>query len=324
MRRIPVLLALLLAPLAAYAAEPQTPDWSQSIETVVATAHRGGPLIWRVARGNSAVYLLGVVQPLPKGLAWDDAGVRAVLRGARLLLLPPKASVGIFEGLWYLAWHSGDVYLPDSTPMESTLPPALRARFSALRKSIGRSEGRYAGLRPPLAGLRLEGDFLEAHRLEKDEPSETLRRIARGLGVPARPIADYPAIPMLKQLPVMSRAANEGCVKALLDDIDSISIHAGPAAHAWATGDLAALKATFSEQRFESCVQSLPSFAALVERSVSDSVKSIREGLARPGKTVVAVSVGTLLRRNGILDRLESDGLRVEQPGSWEPPPTPP
>lgn len=302
--------ALLFAAFAARADAPQ--DWSKSMETVVVTARQGEPLMWRVTKGGSTVYLLGIVQPLPKELEWNDAGVRAALKGARQLLLPPKASVGIVEGLWYLAWHSDDVYLPSEAPMESTLPAALRARFVALREKIHRDADRYAQLRPPLAGLRLEGDFLKARGLTQDEPTDRLRRIAHGFGVSTRSIADYEAIPMLKQLPIMSKAANEGCMKALLDDIDAISVRAVPAADAWVNGDLAMLKATFSEQRFESCIQSLPSFAALVDRSVNDSVAAARTALAKPGKSVIVVSIGTLLRRGGLIDRLKAEGLSVE------------
>jgi len=309
MRRL-LPIVLLLSAFAARADAPQ--DWSKSIETVIVTAHQGEPLMWQVTKGGSTVYLLGIVQPMPKGLEWNDAGVREALKGARQLLLPPKASVGLFEGLWYLAWHSDDVYLPGKTPMESTLPAALRARFVALRKKIHRDSDRYAGLRPPLAGLRLEGDFLKARGLTPDEPADHLRHIAHGFGVSTRSIADYEAIPMLKQLPIMSKAANEGCVKALLDDIDAISIHAVPAADAWVNGDLAMLKATFSEQRFESCIQSLPSFAALIARSVSDSVAVARTALAKPGKSVIVVSVGTLLRRGGLIDRLKAEGLTAD------------
>lgn len=319
MQRALLALLALLVPLAARAGEPPAPDWSPSIETVVVTAQVAEPLMWRVTKANATVYLLGIVEPLPNDLEWNDAGVRKALKGARQLLLPPKASVGILEGIWYLAWHSADLYLPRETPMESTLPAPLRARFAAWREKIGRGADRYARLRPPLAGLRLEGDFLKARGLTQDEPAAALKRIARLYGVPARPIADYEAIPMLKQLPAMSKAANEGCVKALLDDVDVISERAEPAARAWAAGDLGALKAAFSEQRFESCIQALPSFAALARRSVDDSLKAVEGALGHPGHSLIAISVGTLLRKGGIIDRLDAGGFRVEQPGTWEP-----
>jgi len=312
MRRL-LLAALVCAPLSA-AAEAPVQDWSPGIETVVVTAHRAGPLLWRVAKGDSSVILLGVVEPLPKDIAWDQAGVRDALKGARQLLLQARASVGLAEGLWFLAWNSDSVYLPGDTPMESTLPAPLRARFAAAREKIHRDADRYASLRVPLAGLRFEGDFFKARGLTQDEPGGAIEHLARAAGVSARPIAEYEAIPMLKQLPSMSVSANETCLKASLDDAEALDAHAAlAAAQAWAKGDLDAIEANYSEQRFESCIQAVPGIAALFKRAVDDSVTAVNAALAKPGKTVMVVSIGALLRQNGVLERLESEGLSVQQ-----------
>jgi len=307
---------LAVVPLAAFAQDaPPVQDWSPGIETVVVTANRAGPLMWRVTKGDSTLVLIGIVGPVPENLPWNSAGVGDALKGARALLLPPRASVGIVEGLWFLTWHSDAIYLPSETPMESTLPPALRQRFVAIREKLQRDADRYARLRVPLAGLRLEGDFLKANKLTSGEPADTVEHMARHLDVPTDPVASYEALPMVRQLPKLSAAANEACMKAALDDIDAIGAHAAAAAEAWAVGDLKGIEANYSEDRFESCVQSMPSFAALFARAVNDSVNTATTALARPGKTVMLVSIGTLLRKDGILDRLKALGLTVEAPG---------
>jgi hypothetical protein len=311
MRR--VLPALLVIACAARADPPPVQDWS-NIETVVVTAHVPGPPMWHVRKGGAEVVLIGIVDPLPKDLDWNTDGVRAALKGASELLLPPKASAGLFEVLWLLAWHSDALYLPGGTTVESTLPPELRARFIAARDRIHGDAGRYSGLRPPLAALRLEGDVLKTQGLTMDEPAAALRRLARDGGVPSRFVADYEAIPMLKQLPGMPQAANDACVKAALDDIDAVSAHAAAAAHAWASSDLAGIKANYSEQRFESCIQSMPSISALFERAVNDSANAVDTALAGHGKTVMVSSIGLLLRQNGILDRMRAEGATIEGP----------
>ncbi len=313
MRRI-LSAAFLVFALAARADEPQ--DWSKTIETVVVTARQPGPLMWRVNRGDSEVILLAMVEPLPKGLDWNKDGVRAALKGAHELLLPPRASAGLFDMLWLLAWNSDALYLPDKTSVESTLPPDLRARFVTMRDSIHGDAGRYSNLRPPLAALRLEGDVMKARALTGDEPSDTLRHLARDAHVSSRFVADYEAIPMLKQLPKMPQSANEICVKVALDDMDAIAAHAVSRAQAWAAGDLGGIKANYSEQRFESCIQAVPTAAALFQRAVNDSLGAANAALAQPGKTVMAVPLGALLRKDGLLDRLTAEGLTVEAPGT--------
>ncbi len=310
-RRLPIA-ALFLAASAARADAP-VKDWSQNIETVVVTAHKGGPLLWRVSKGASSVVIVALVEPWPKDLGWDQTGVRAALQGAREMLLPPGQSEGMVEALWFLTWHSDSIYLSDDTPMESTLSPGLRARFVAAREKIHQDADRYAGVRVPLAGLRFEGDFLKDRGLTQDEPMSTLKHLAREADVSSRPIAEYEAFPMLKRLPEMSTAANETCLKASLDDADSFGLHAVPAAQAWAKGDLDGVEAHYSELRFEACIQAVPGLADLFQRAVNDSMNALNDALAQPGKTVMVVTLGEMLRKNGILDRLGAEGLRVDE-----------
>lgn len=309
-----VLLAAVLAASPARADAPPVSDWSGKVETVTVMARPPGPLVWRVSRGDSTVALIGVLGPLPKDLAWNDASVSVALKGARELLLQSQASVGLVEGLWFLTWHSNSVYLPGDTPMESTLPVALAKRFQWVREDIKRDADRYGDLRAPLAALRLEGDWLDAHDLARDEPGKSIERLARKLGVRARPVAKYEALPMLRALPAMSARDNEACVRAALDDIDTLKVHAGAAAKAWAEGDLDAIKAHYSEERFERCIQVVPGLADLFARAVKDSVGAVDAALDTPGKSVMLVSIGALLRKDGVLDRLEAQGLAITPP----------
>ncbi len=312
--RVAAALAFACLPLgvAADEAPPPVQDWSKTIETVVVTADKQGPLLWHVRKGNSDLYILGVVGPVPEKLPWNSEGVKAALKGAKQLLLPPKASVGLFEGVWFLMWNSDAIYLPDGTTMESTLPGDLRKRFVAARERLHRDADRYESLRVPLAGMRLEGDFLSANHFSMSEPTATVRRLASLQGVPVRAVASYEALPLVKQLPKMSKQANEICMKAALDDVEAQNAHAAPAAEAWAVGDLDGVRTNFSEVRFESCIQSMPSFAALFDRAVNDSFNAANAALSKPGKTVMVAPMGALLRQNGILDRLRAQGLTID------------
>ena len=314
MRGLVLALVALALPVLARADEPPPPDWSKDIETVVVTASQRGPLMWRVSKGGSTVVLLGVVGPVPEGLPWNTAGVSDALKGARQLLLNAQASVGLVEGLWYLTWHSDTVYLPDGTALESVLPETLRRRFVAAREKIHRDADRYSSLRPPLAAMRLEGDFLDAVKLSRTEPSKTVERLARRMGIGAKPVANYEALPMLRVLPSLSASANEACVKDALDDLDSVQAHAAAGAQAWAVGDLDGIKANYSDERFQSCIQAMPGAAALFARAVRDSIAAVNAALAAPGKTVMIVSIGALLKKDGILDKLKGEGLEIEGP----------
>jgi len=310
--------AIALFPFAVAAdtapAAPPVQDWSKSIETVVVSANQQGPLIWRVSKGDSELYLIGIVSPVPNDLVWNSNGIRGVLTGAKQLMLPPGASVGLLEGLWFLMWNRDSIYLPDDTPMESTLPSPLRARFLAMRDKLKQDADRYSSLRVPLAAMRLEGDFQKAQKLNYRKVRETIERIARQVAVTPRAIAKYEALPLVKQLPKMTPAGNEACMRAALDDIEVQSVHAEAAADAWATGDLEGLKANYSDTRFAACIEAMPSFASMFQRAVKDQVAAANGALNRPGKSVMVVSMGELLRRDGLLDKLRAEGMTVDQP----------
>jgi len=312
--RVLLLLALVLVCGLARADTPApSSDWS-NIETVVVTARKPGLVMWRITKGDSSVILIGFVGPVPKDLNWNKDGVTDALTGARQLLLNAQASVGLVEGLWYLTWHSGDIYLPSGTTVETTLPEPLRKRYLAALAKSHHDADHYSSLRPPLALLRLEGDVIEAGGLTNKEPANDIEKIARHLGVSAKPVADYEALPMMRALPQMSAAANEACAKDALDDLDDIAAHSKVAAEAWAVGDLDTLKANWSEQRFQSCIQVVPGVSVLFQRAVNDSVTATNAALTKPGKVVMLVSFGALLKKDGILDRLKAEGLEIEQP----------
>jgi hypothetical protein len=247
-------------------------------------------------------------------MAWNTKGIEEALKDARLLYTNAQAQVGLAEGLWFLTWHSNAVYLPGDVPMESTLPGDLRARFAARRGKLKRDADRYASLRVPLAALRLEGDFLEANAMTREEPSKTIERLARKLDVPVKPLAEYEALPIARALPTMSKAQNEACARDALDDIDMLEAHARRGAEAWAVGDLDTIKANYAEEHFQGCIQAVPGAAALFDRAARDSVTAIDGALAARGKTVMLVGIGVLLRKGGIADRLKAKGLSVEGP----------
>ena len=148
MQKFPVLLLALLAlppgaitqpaPAPAQTAE----DWSH-IETVDVQAPPG-PAVWHLTRGNSEVWILGTVGAMPSDLNWNRQYLSDLVSGARVILLPPRASVGLLEGAWFLITNGSKLSLPRGQSLEAGLPEPLRQRFVAARTAIGRDESRYS------------------------------------------------------------------------------------------------------------------------------------------------------------------------------------
>jgi uncharacterized protein YbaP (TraB family) len=299
-------------------AAPTTPpiqDWS-NIEVVVVHPDHPGPAFWHIVKDKSEIWILPTVSPVPKGLPWDTQEIASLLKGANALILPPRATMGVFEGLWFLMTGLDVLEQPSGTALEDTLPAPLKARFVATRTRIGRDADRYSDFLGGVAALRLEGDYWSYANFTPNGPQRTVESLASRAGVTARPSATYPAMNVIKDVPKMTPAAHLACLKMALDDIDTQSLHAVAAADAWAKGDIAGVKAHYSETRLDDCLNQNAAYAVLRETANRDMTNAILAALNKPGTTVAVMPMGFFLRKGGVLERLEAAGLTVTGPGS--------
>src|SRR6266851_5359334 len=107
----------------------------------------------------------------------------------------------------------------------------------------------------------MEQDFIKANGLVLTEPNAQIEALAEARSVPVHSIANYPALDVIKEVPNLSAQGNLKCLKDSLDDIDVMAAHAKPAAEAWAQGDLAGIKAHYSEPNALDCLGQSATFS---------------------------------------------------------------
>jgi hypothetical protein len=308
--------ALVAAPLAGHAqtAETEAPqNWGAP--EVVEVQAPPGPAVWHLTRGDSEVWILGTVGGMPDRLKWNKDYLAELLEGARAILLPPRPSVGVFEGAWFLIKNGGKLSLPRGQSLEAELAPDLRARFVALREKLGADEGRYRTDTPLRAALRLFQDLSDKLDLTRDEPRDTISRLARSAHVPSAPIARYEVLDAAEDVLKLDLTQQKVCLAQTVEDVDCAFTHAIPAAEAWAVGDVRGVKANYGDSRVLDCVTAaVHSVADINERNVADYTASINAALDKPGKTIAVIDVGPLLRRNGVLERLQKLHVAIEGP----------
>ncbi len=300
-----ILVAILLAGLALPAVAD--PSWTVG-ELVVAPSP--GPVLWRVSRGDSVVWILGALPVMPKALTWNSARLERVIAGANIVLVRPRATVDLFTVMGILL----HLNLPRGRTLDQELPPDLEARLARARALAGQPAERYAHMKPLWAALRLYGDFAFRARLSRDEPEATVVRLAHRHRAPIQAVATYRARPVVRNLAGLSDAQAQSCLSDVVGDIDYASTHLAPAAQAWARGDLPAVRTHYAESAFLLCLDQAPSFVALANRNVEDTVEAIDAALARPGKSVAVLSLDDLLRPGGALARLRAEGATVTTP----------
>jgi hypothetical protein len=299
------------------AAPPAAPvqDWT-NVEVVVVTPDHPGPAMWHIVKGQSEVWIIPTVSPVPKDMSWDSTEIRSLLKGAKGVILPPRASLGLLEGMW--TWVTGgfDVLKqPEGTKLESTMPAPLRARFVAAYRRFDQDTDRYEDWLGGVAALRLEGDYYSFANFTPNGPEKTIRSLASTAGVTARATATYPAMDVIKDVPKMTAAAHLACLNWALEDIDAFSVHAAAAAQAWARGDVAGVKAHYSETRLDACLAQNAAYTRLRETANRDMTNAILTVLNRPGVTLAVMPMGFFLRKGGVLERLQAAGVSVTGPG---------
>ncbi len=320
-RRLLVGLGVALLPFGPAVAQPPAvpapeavaaDDQSVVVEELEVLGRPPGPAMWRAVRGGSEVVILGEVRPLPHSLVWDTRRVERALEGAKFLLLSPQPHIGAVDAVALKLGLGGTV--KSGTDLDASLPPDLRAHFDRARERALQKPKRYAGLKPAVAGFMLIGDYREAAGLSGAKPGSTLEKLARKKGVKVRTISDFRLGPLAKSAANLSDAENRACLGEALVQNDHEADHAIEVAKAWAVGDLRTVRAQYSTEVIERCLLRIPSAATLREQGVADTVRTLNDALSKPGKTVAVVDLGFLLRRNGVLDRLQAGGATISVP----------
>jgi uncharacterized protein YbaP (TraB family) len=300
--------------LAQQATAPQQPE-NWSIETVTVTAQAKGPAFWHARKGQSDVWILGIVTPVTNEYQWNTDHLSKLLDGNWHVFLPPVAKTGIFQAAWFLLTKRSLLSLPDGETLDGVLGPDLAPRFAAARTMIHQDADRYATDTPAIAAIRLESDFLKSENMTGNEPVDTIERVARRQGADVQRIATYDAMPSVEAVLQLPPATTRKCVDAAVNDVEFGAKHAGPAADAWAIGDVGGIKVNYTEPHVYGCLLEIsPIVFALDKRATDDTVSAIEASLGNGNYTLVVVSIGQLLRKNGVLDRLAADGIVVEGP----------
>jgi len=306
--------AALMLLLGAGAANAQPlADWAQ-IEAVEVRA-KPGPALWHVTRGNSEVWILGTIGAMPKDLDWNKQYLSDLLGGARAILMPPKANIGIVDIGWFLLMHGSELSLPRGQTLEAGLPDDLRRHFVAARDAAGGDAGDYQTDTPIRAAIRLQQDFMKKTNFSYKEPRDTIEDMAARKHIRNAPVTRFEAMDAIREMLKLTQAQQQVCLGQAAGDVNWGLAHAGAASRAWAVGNVGGVKANYVQSRLLDCVTNAVHSAGTIEaRTIADTVAAIDAALNQPGKTIVVIAMGPLLRKGGVLERVEGLHATIERP----------
>ena len=295
-------------PQALPSAVPGEPEWTVAAPVVVTAP---SPRLWKLVRGASTVWVLGEIEPMPKGLAWNSAPLAHVIQGADRVLLPPEGYGGLFEALRALTRSR----LPHGATLDATLPPALDASYRGALARLGRDPNKARRDKPAWAALFLELDFVRSPGVDTTEPFRTVARLARERRVRVTRVASYKAGGVLDELVGLPEDESEATLADATAGVNFGLDHVAAAGHAWAVGDLKTVRANLSPAETPLIVfLHTPSGRRIGDRSTDDTTAALRSALDKPGTTVAVLRLAALVQKGGALDRLRAEGVSVTEP----------
>jgi uncharacterized protein YbaP (TraB family) len=302
---------------------PAVPAAEAPMEEVVITGEHEGPRLWKVHKGDHVLWILGTVTPLPKKMIWQSEAVEAVLQQSQEVV-PAWPAFGIganpFTALRvWIQWRSIQK-IPDRMNLQEVLPPALYARFSALKARYAPKDTRLDELRPGFAAERLLDEALDVSGLTlHNEVQRTVLKLARRQGVRIHQDklrVDHP-VDVLKDVGKTPLAGEVACLEAVIGRLETDIGPMQARARAWALGDVETLRKLNHHDDRAACIEAVSTSERvrdLIARAQEDWLLSVEDALAHNRSTLAVQSMDRLLGENGALARLRKEGYEVEGP----------
>lgn len=303
------LLALAFVLLTAAPAFAQTSDEASAVEDIVVTARRIEAPLWEVRRGDAVLILVGSIDGLPRDMEWrTDALVSAVDRADRVLF-PPQAQ-GSLADVGRLIWRMRTLTrLPDNRTSADYLSPELEAR---VEQATGEGPSRNSM-------MLLSADLMErgGYARRARPVSDLVRRAARTNRTPAEPVSVFRAAELVDRVLTTPPERYLDCIAAAVAAAEIGEAEGAKRAEAWRTRRIPAVLASPLEKATNAC-----SYWAVMEQG--EALRSLwntaaNEALSRDGVTFAIVPLVVLAESDGVLDRLERDGLEPVGP-DWRAP----
>lgn len=307
-------------------------DEIRDVAPVVVSGALPGPGLWKVTKGDHVLWVLGTQAPLPRRMQWHSGQVDEALAASQELIHAPVMGItfeagGFFKSLFLVPKVYGARKNPEDATLQDILPAALYARWLPLRERyLGR--GRKAErMRPVFAAGELWNEALADEDLvEGGIVGPVLERAVKAHGL--RETRPKWILKVTDAKAILAEVEH-----ANLDDVECLEttireLEPGPGrlrqrANAWASGDLAVLRALPETGRRSACADAVMESPALRKRGgegIDERMEALwleaaEKALASNTSTFALLPMANLLSDDGYLARLAERGYTVVPPG---------
>ena len=301
------------------------------VEVVLVSGQYTGPGLWKVSKGDHALWILGTVSPVPKGMDWYSPQAESVLAQAQEVIGAPgfTSSVGA-GGMFKMAFAIPTMLRarknPDGKTLREVLPADLYARWVALKPVYLGNDDSVEEWRPVFAAGHLyQAAIKRAGLVNGTGVQKRLGVLSKEHGTKVTSTVISTEIKDPKKLAKsFARAELDDveCFRSVLDRLELDVANAGQRANAWASGDMAELTRLFRRSDVTPCFDAISNTEAARSLGAGNAIargqqlwlQAAESALAANRTSFSTLPVGELLQANGLLARLQAKGYAVVVP----------
>ena len=304
------------------------------VEAEAGDEKTSGPPLWKVTHTNGHVlWLLGTVNPKPKGFKWRSQAVGSAIAGSQLVLrqsneMPAGVTVELYtlDPLQRMRAALHEEQLDDhrdDKPLKKVLPAELYGRFDALQnrylpraKSIERQG-------PAAAANRLyNAAIADAGLSERAAIHEEVERLARKHNVDIENITLEIKVNLRTAMEIETErseqplSAEVPCMQMTVELLETHIPTMSARANAWANGDLNALRdmPNLTRDACNYAPWSAPRWKDLPQRLSKHWLDTVEAAMKEHRSTFVLIDISELLKPDGLLTALKTKGYQVLEP----------
>ncbi len=263
------------------------------------------PALWKVADGDTTVYLFGTIHLLPQGTRWvSPLFERAAEESQGLVVetIVDTANPAPFAAtMMRLATST-----PGLPPVLDRVPPDKRA---ALATAIARSRIAPAALDKMetwAVALALLGPQFGAMDLKQEEGVEM--KLKARFAAAGKPIDQLETNEeQLRFFDRLPESAQQALLLGTLESPEAVGKQFGGMLSAWGRGDVAAIARSFNAEMAGSPAMS----ELLLKQRNANWTRWIEGRMGQPGTVMVAVGAGHLAGADSVQEMLQKRGLKV-------------
>jgi uncharacterized protein YbaP (TraB family) len=295
---------------------------------------KSGPPLWKVTHTNGHVlWLLGTINPKPKGFKWRSQEVGRAIAGSQLVLrqsneMPAGIAVELYtlDPLQHMRAALHEEQLEDSRDdktLKQVLSPELYGRFDALRREYLEHSSSVEKQSPVAAANRLyNAAIAEAGLSTRASIHDEVERLARKHDVDIENITLEIKVNLRTAMEIETERSEQPlsagipCLQVTVEQLETHIPMMTARANAWANGDLKALREMPNLTR-DACNYapwSAPRWKDLPQRLAQHWLDTVEAAMKEHRSTFVMIDLAQLLKPDGLLTALANKGYRIDTP----------